>query len=92
LFTELERVRPRDRFHDPRTMRLAILLDLTDEFWTVNYVNDLDPPCHPQGYVANDDWATCRCVREQLLDATGLRPTGKRKLARVVGAVRVTNG
>jgi hypothetical protein len=69
LFSELERVRPRDRFHDPRTMRLATILGLTDEFWTVNYVNDIEGPCHPPGYVANEDWATCRRVREQLLDA-----------------------
>jgi hypothetical protein len=70
-----------------------VLLDLVDEWLTVAYVNDEDGKiCYPPGYIRNDHVRTCRRIRVQLLEATGLRPTGKRKLARAVGAVRVTNG
>jgi hypothetical protein len=72
LFCELEKVKPRKRFQDGRTRRLAELLNLMDEFWTVNYVNDVASPCHPPHYQATRDWAVCRQVRRQLLEAAGL--------------------
>jgi hypothetical protein len=85
LFRALEKVKPSRRFKDPRTQRLAELLGLTSEFWTVNYVNDVAPPCHPPHYQANVDWATCRALREQLLAATGLEPVIKKNPARKAG-------
>jgi hypothetical protein len=69
---ELERVKPARRFEDRRTLELARLLNLTDEYWTCNHVGDVDPKCHPDGYVANIDHDTCAAVRAQLLEAAGL--------------------
>jgi hypothetical protein len=74
LFRELEAVRPSRRFNDPRTLQLAKLLNLTDEYWTVNYVNDTDGICHPPGYIANIHWETCRRIREELLEAVKKNP------------------
>jgi hypothetical protein len=84
---ELEGVWPSRRFSDPRTKRLAQLLGLTSEFWTCNFVNDIAGPCHPPdgGYQANKDWAACREVRKQLLEATGLTkksPAKRRRRAK----------
>jgi hypothetical protein len=69
LFVELERVPPSRRYADPRTRRLSALLNLMSEFWTVNFVNDTAGPCHPVGYAANWDWATCRDVRNEIVEA-----------------------
>jgi hypothetical protein len=73
LFAELERVPMRRRdcqeFKD-REHRLARFLGLTSEFWTGNSVLDRsESPCHPEGYIANDDWRTCRALRRALLQA-----------------------
>jgi hypothetical protein len=53
---------------------LARMLGLVDEWWTVNHVNDRSAgPCHPPGYVANDDWHRCREVRKALLGTLDAR-------------------
>ena len=80
VFSELEKLPPRKRFEDPRTKQLAGLLDLWDEFWTVQYVNNPHPPAWEPPYIAHKNWHTCRHVRLQLLEATGLAkksPTAK---------------
>jgi hypothetical protein len=74
LFAELEtapaRHRQRREFRD-REHQLARLLGLTSEFWTGNSVLDRSKaPCHPEGYITNDDWRTCRSVRKALLQVT----------------------
>jgi hypothetical protein len=74
LFAEIECVPPSRRYADPRTRRLAKLLNLMDEFWTCNFVNDVAGPCHPVGYAANWDWSTCREVREELLGTLRKKP------------------
>jgi hypothetical protein len=66
LFVALERVAPRRRFADPRTKKLAGLLGLMDQFWSVNFVNDIAGPPIPAG--GRRDWVTCRAVREVLLE------------------------
>jgi len=72
LFAKLEAVPARRRrtqeFKDGEH-QLARLLNLTDEFWTINSVLDRGQPCHPAGYIANVHWARCRVMREQLLEA-----------------------
>ena len=71
LFLALEKVKPRKRFADPRTKELAERLNLMDEFWTVNFVNDPSPrPCHRPPYQSYTDWHVCRAVRDELLAAT----------------------
>jgi hypothetical protein len=71
LFLALEKVSPRKRFADPRSKRLAELLNLTSEYWTVNHVNDPSPrPCHRPPYQSYTDWHVCRAMREELLAAT----------------------
>ena len=72
LFCEIEKLPPRKRFTDPRTKQLAGLLDLWDEFWTVQFVNNPNPPAWEPPYIAHTNWHTCRAVRLQLLEATGL--------------------
>jgi hypothetical protein len=50
--------------------RLARLLGLTDEFWTMNSVLDRSArPCHPPPHVAWNHWHRCRAAREVLLEA-----------------------
>jgi hypothetical protein len=66
LFVELERVKPSRRFADPRTKQLAALLGLMDQFWSVNFVNDIAGPPIPAG--AREHWIRCRAVRAQLLE------------------------
>jgi hypothetical protein len=67
LFCALERVKPSRRFADPRTKKLAGLLGLMDQFWSVNFVNDIAGPPIPAG--GRRDWVICRKVRAQLLEA-----------------------
>ena len=70
LFLALEKVSPRKRFADPRSKRLAELLNLTSEYWTVNHVNDPSPrPSYQPPYQSHTDWHVCRAVREELLAA-----------------------
>ncbi|HKD40352.1 MAG TPA: hypothetical protein VE909_12405 [Xanthobacteraceae bacterium] len=75
LFAELEAVPARERERAKwigKSKQLAGLLGLTSEWWTMNDVNDKNAtPCVPDGYVAFDDWHTCRRVRLALLDAIG---------------------
>jgi hypothetical protein len=73
LFRAIEKLPPRRRWDHPGTKELAKLLGLTSEYWTINFVNDVEGICHPPGCVANKDWATCRAVRWQLLAAAGLK-------------------
>ena len=84
LFLALEKVKPRKRFADPRSKRLAELLNLTSEYWTVNHVNDPSPrPSHRPPYQSYTDWHVCRAVREELLEATRLHgPIAERSAAR----------
>jgi hypothetical protein len=71
LFLELERVKPRKRFADPRSKRLAELLGLEGEYWTVNHVNDPSPrPSHQPPYQSYTDWHVCHAMRLELLAAT----------------------
>jgi hypothetical protein len=48
-------------------------LALSDEFWTCNSVLNRRGICHPEGYIANDHWRTCREVREALVEAVVAR-------------------
>jgi hypothetical protein len=68
LFVALEKLPSRRRYPDPRSKKLAELLGLMDEYWTVNHVNDTNGP--PIRTIAQRDWATCQAVREQLLEAS----------------------
>ena len=73
LFRELEAWPPRRRRQQEyiaKSKRLAALLDLTSEWWTMNHVHNTDPPCGPKEGVARVDWVTCREMRERLLEAT----------------------
>jgi hypothetical protein len=70
LFAELERTPQGSRRFQEGSRELARLLDLVNEFWTGNHVNDRSPtPCHPPDYIAFRDWHTCRRVRQALLAA-----------------------
>jgi hypothetical protein len=78
LFEQIERM-PSQRGERYRegSKRLAILLDLSDEWWAMTHVNDRSPsPCHPLGYFAHDAWFRCRIVRAQLLAAVRARIAG----------------
>ena len=60
-FAELESAaqQDRDKAHD-----LARLLNLVPQWWTGNSVLDRSvEPCHPQGYIAREDWFHCHVVR-----------------------------
>ena len=72
LFRALEGVpRSHPEFKD-KSLRLAVLLDLSDEWWMMQHVNDCSSePCHPPGMLAFDAWHRCRAVRELLLEACG---------------------
>ena len=76
LFCEIERLKPSKRFNDPQSKRLAELLDLVTEYWTVKHVNDPGPRPTYQPH-QSENWEACRAVRLQLLEATGLSPTRK---------------
>jgi hypothetical protein len=53
-----------------KSKRLANLLDLSDEWWRMQHVNDRSrEPCHPEGYAAYEDWYRCRAIRVLLLEA-----------------------
>ena len=76
LFVKLEGIRRGDyveqRGDDDlgrQDCELARRLDLWRE-WRCSITSVLDDssePCHSKGYVAHDDWHTCREVRERLL-------------------------
>jgi hypothetical protein len=73
LFVELERMprhsRDSQEFKD-KSKRLAGLLGLTSEWWTINHVHDRSrAPRHPPWCVAYTDWHRVRRVREALLAA-----------------------
>jgi hypothetical protein len=76
LFQALEALsQDSDRFK-AGSRRLARLLGLTDEFWTMNHVHDRSAgPCWPSHLVAHHDWHRVREVRLALLAATGLAST-----------------
>jgi hypothetical protein len=67
LFRALEQVKPSRRYADQRSKQLAQLLNLMDEYFTVNHVSDVGGP--PQRLVARQNWERCRTVRKQLLEA-----------------------
>ena len=72
LFKRFDAMRGRSRGSEEfkRGVReLARRLNLVPEFWTGNSVLDRAGTCHPEGYIANDDWRRCRDVRLALLDA-----------------------
>jgi hypothetical protein len=75
LFVELERTSPRRRKTTEfiaKSKRLAGLLGLSAEWWTMQHVED-DNRFRPQpGLIAHADWLTVRRVRAQLLAAAGL--------------------
>jgi hypothetical protein len=72
LFVVLERMPKGSRGFKDGSRKLARLLDLTDAWWTGNHVNDRSrKPCHPDGYLAREDFFRCRAVRTALLAATG---------------------
>jgi hypothetical protein len=79
LFSELDAVPVRRRHSEDfkaKHRKLAQQLDLVSEYWTINSVLDRSAgPCHPPGYVAHQDWFTCRRVRTELLAA--LRTTSR---------------
>jgi hypothetical protein len=68
LFVELERLPRNSPKFKERSQRLASLLGLTDEWWTGCHVSDrsVTPPIPALAAAA---WATCRAVREALLEA-----------------------
>jgi hypothetical protein len=67
LFAELDR---QCRPNPEKERRLMRLLGLGSAFWTSNSVLDRSPgPCHPEGYLANEDWHRCRAARRALLAA-----------------------
>jgi hypothetical protein len=73
LFRELESVSERRLRREPYTeksKRLANLLGLSDAWWRMEHVHDRSRgPCHPEGYIAREDWYRCRAIREMLLEA-----------------------
>jgi hypothetical protein len=83
LFLELE-ASPQNcqRFKDG-SRRLAHLLGLTSQWWTMNHVHRRDArPCHPPHMIAHRDWHTCREMRLALSAATGLEVTAPRRAVR----------
>jgi hypothetical protein len=73
LFAKLEHQRPSQRDRDEER-ELMYALGLSDEYWTMQSPLDRSRrPCHPPGYVAHEDWHTCRRVREALLATAGLK-------------------
>jgi hypothetical protein len=67
LFRELDRQPKPD---DAAVHRLARLLGLVPQYWTVNSPLDKSSaPVHPHGYQAHSDWVHCRQVRNELLAA-----------------------
>jgi hypothetical protein len=74
LFLELERIpRGNPQFND-KSRRLARLLNLTAEWWSMCHVNDRsEKPCWPPGYIACQDWQTCRRMRLALLECNAER-------------------
>jgi hypothetical protein len=79
LFAELEALPQRSERFIQGSKRLARLLGLTSEWWTMNHVHRRDAhPCHPPYKTAFEDWHTCREVRLALLAATELERTAVR--------------
>jgi hypothetical protein len=67
LFAELD-AQPKPA--DAAVHRLARLLGLVPQYWTVNSPLDKSSaPVHPHGYQAHSDWVRCRQVRNELLAA-----------------------
>jgi hypothetical protein len=78
LFRELERVPKRRRWQPKwrtKSKRLAALLGLSIEFWTMNTVNDTGGPCGPEGGASREAWQACRQMRVRLLAAARLGRT-----------------
>src|SRR5262245_49366087 len=70
LFLELEALPQDSERFKAGSKRLASLLGLIDEFWTMNHVNDRSPRPHmPPHLTAFEDWHRCREVRLALLCA-----------------------
>jgi hypothetical protein len=81
LFQELERVRnPRSEVYRDKSLRLAQLLNLTNEWWcSVTDVNERSSgPSHPPGYIAFDAWHKVRAVRIELLQAVRERRAARK--------------
>ena len=78
LFVELERIpRSSARFKEP-SQRLASLLGLTSEWWSMNHAND-HSATPPIPALAAADWATCRAVRKALQAAADFTTSPRRK-------------
>jgi hypothetical protein len=76
LFTRLEtppgRKRNSEAFRDAER-ELMYALNLGDEFWAMQSPLDRSrKPCRGPEYFATTAWHTCRAIRLQLLEATGL--------------------
>jgi hypothetical protein len=72
LFLELEGMSQHSRAFKDGSRRLARLLNLVDEWWTGQHVNDRSAePCHSPEYIAHEYWYRCRAVRAALLAAVG---------------------
>jgi hypothetical protein len=76
LFGELERIPRSSPKFRVGSQRLAAELGLTDEWWTGCHVSDrsVTPPIPALAAAA---WATCRAVREALLEAIRGREPGE---------------
>jgi hypothetical protein len=80
LFLELENMSQRSQKFKDGSHQLARMLDLVEEWWTSNHVNDASAePCHPEGmgYIANVHWRRCRRVRRELLAASASATTNR---------------
>jgi hypothetical protein len=74
LFVELDHGAQRGAAFEEKAHRLARMLGLIPEFWTMNSVLDRSAsPCHRPGYIAHQDWHKCRAVRMALLAAIDTR-------------------
>jgi hypothetical protein len=74
LFVELEHGTQRGAAFEEKSHRLARMLNLIPEFWTINSVLDgSHGPSHGPDYIAHQDWHKCRAVRMALLDAVAGR-------------------
>jgi hypothetical protein len=73
LFQALEQAPERDRDSDEwvaDSKRLAGLLGLGSEWWSMCHVNDASrTPCWSEDMPAAKDWHVVHAVREQLLEA-----------------------
>jgi hypothetical protein len=70
LFLELEGMPQHSRAFKDGSRQLAQHLNLVDEWWTGQHVNDRSAePCHPPEYIAHENWHRCRAVRVALLAA-----------------------